>query len=117
MQGVRLSSNLDDWNGQVRRGVLELGVLALLKDGPSYGYDLVSQLSGSKLEVSEGTLYPLLRRLKRDGFLEAFWQESDAGPPRQYYQLTRAGRARLAAIADEWEALAAYVQKFLGARK
>jgi PadR family transcriptional regulator PadR len=105
-----MGSNLDDWQGQVRRGVLELCVLALLKREPSYGYDLVSKLSGSKLEVSEGTLYPLLRRLRRDGFLEAYWQESDAGPPRQYYRLTNAGRTRLNALAAEWRGLTNYVQ-------
>ena len=104
---------LTEWHTQVRRGVLELGVLGLLKQGPSYGYDLVARLSGSKLEISEGTLYPLLRRLRRDGFLDAYWQESESGPPRQYYKLTPAGLARFKSLVAEWRMLTDYVNVLL----
>lgn len=88
---------------QLRKGVLEFCVLALLRDGERYGFDLVHRLSEIEgLVTTEGTLYPLLGRLRREGVVQTTWRESPAGPPRRYYRLTAAGKAVLAAFTDEW---------------
>jgi PadR family transcriptional regulator PadR len=88
---------------QLRKGALEYCVLALLAEGQRYGFELVRTLSEADgLMVSEGTIYPLLSRLRRDRLVETTWQESEAGPPRRYYQLTDAGRQALADFSDEW---------------
>jgi PadR family transcriptional regulator PadR len=88
---------------QLRKGVLEYCVLALLRDGRRYGFELVRTLSEADgLRVSEGTIYPLLSRLRRDQMVSTSWQESEAGPPRRYYQLTAAGKRALAEFSDEW---------------
>ena len=92
-----------DWTSQLRRGVLELCILRLLRHRPSYGYEIVTTLDElGPLAAGENTVYPLLRRLKADGYLETFTRESPAGPPRQYYRLTADGRRRLGAIEREW---------------
>jgi len=88
---------------QLRRGTLEYCVLALLQRGRQYGFELIRTLSESDgLLVSEGTIYPLLSRLRRDDLVTTSWQESEAGPPRRYYQLTSAGERALADFSDEW---------------
>jgi PadR family transcriptional regulator PadR len=88
---------------QLRRGVIEFCVLALLADEERYGVELVQELAGEDaLITTEGTLYPLLGRLRREGAVETTWRESSAGPPRRYYRLTPAGRKSLAAFVDEW---------------
>src|ERR687884_481545 len=90
-------------SSQLRRGVLEYCVLALLRDRPHYGFDLVRQLAAADgLLTSEGTIYPLLSRLRKDGLVATTWQESDAGPPRRYYALTDAGRTALNAFVHDW---------------
>lgn len=108
------SDAIDDWVSQMRRGLLELSVLALLEGEASYGYEIVDRLgSVPQLASGEGTLYPLLRRLRREGLLEAFWQESAAGPPRQYYRLTAAGRSTLNRMRLQWRELAAGIGHLL----
>jgi len=88
---------------QLRRGVLEFCVLALLREGERYSFELVRALGDAEgLVTSEGTLYPLLGRLRRDGMVNSTWRESDSGPPRRYYQLTREGDAALRAFAQKW---------------
>jgi PadR family transcriptional regulator PadR len=88
---------------QLRRGVIEFCVLALLADEERYGFELVQKLAGEDaLVTTEGTLYPLLGRLRREGAVETTWRESPAGPPRRYYRLTSAGRKSLAAFVEEW---------------
>jgi PadR family transcriptional regulator, regulatory protein PadR len=88
---------------QLRKGTLEYCVLALLRDGQRYGFELVRTLSETDgLLVSEGTIYPLLSRLRRDELVSTSWQESEAGPPRRYYQLTDAGQRALADFSEEW---------------
>lgn len=104
----------DEWVSQLRRGLLELAVLALLDEGTSYGYEIVQRLADHpQLASGEGTLYPLLRRLRGEGLLEASWQESSSGPPRQYYRLTRAGVSALAQMRRQWRALAETVDALL----
>src|SRR6058998_3525479 len=88
---------------QMRRGTLEYCVLALLRDQARYGFDLVRTLAEADgLVTSEGTIYPLLSRLRRDGLVETTWRESTSGPPRRYYRLTQAGRAALDGFIGEW---------------
>jgi PadR family transcriptional regulator PadR len=88
---------------QMRRGALEYCVLALLRDGERYGFELVRRLGDSDgLLTSEGTVYPLLSRLRRDGVVETSWRESTSGPPRRYYRLTRAGSLALEVFSEEW---------------
>ena len=88
---------------QLRRGVIEFCVLSLLAEGERYGVELVQRLAQERaLTTTEGTLYPLLSRLRREGVVETSWQESSAGPPRRYYRMTPAGRRSLAAFREEW---------------
>ena len=95
-----------EWLSQTRRGLLEMAVLALIERATTYGYEIVTQLSRQPaLAAGEGTIYPLLRRLRRDGHLETTWQESDAGPPRQYYSLSAAGRVHLESLRREWQTI------------
>jgi PadR family transcriptional regulator, regulatory protein PadR len=88
---------------QLRRGVLEYCVLALLQSEERYAFDLVrdlAQLDG--MVISEGTIYPMLARMRRDGTVETTWRESPSGPPRRYYRLSAAGRKALAGFKQEW---------------
>jgi len=88
---------------QLRRGVLEFCVLALLRDGERYSFDLVRELGDADgLVTSEGTLYPLLGRLRREGMVQTTWRESVSGPPRRYYRITPDGDAALQAFAGQW---------------
>jgi PadR family transcriptional regulator PadR len=101
-----------EWTSQIRRGTLELCVLALIAQKPRYGYDLVSALKRWELlATTEGTLYPLLRRLQREGKVEASWQESAAGPPRKYYRLTPHGRDLLERMTADWAELSEAVRE------
>ena len=87
---------------QMRKGTLQYCVLALLADDERYGFDLVRSLAETDgMVTSEGTIYPLLSRLRRDGLVETTWRESTSGPPRRYYRLTESGRAALDAFRGE----------------
>ena len=88
---------------QLRRGTIEYCVLAVLAEEEEYAFELVRRLSAvDGLVTSEGTIYPLLSRLRRDGLVESTWRESSTGPPRRYYRLTRTGRGALDVFAREW---------------
>jgi PadR family transcriptional regulator, regulatory protein PadR len=103
-----------EWSSQIRRGTLELCVLALIASKPRYGYDLVTALERwEPLATTEGTLYPLLRRLQREGKVEASWEESAAGPPRKYYRLTPLGRDLLERMRADWAELSEAVRETL----
>jgi PadR family transcriptional regulator, regulatory protein PadR len=94
---------MDKWEVQLRKGCLELAVLASLWHGKLYGLEIIRRLEqGSALVVGEGTVYPLLNRLKAEGLLDSEWVEADAGHPRKYYRLTAAGRRRTQAMAASW---------------
>lgn len=102
---------------ELRRGVLEHCVLAVLRDEESYGFDIVRALSSAgELVTSEGTIYPLLSRLRRDRLVTTTWRESAAGPPRRYYQITDAGRRALDAFVADWTRFRDAVDALLGAR-
>ena len=99
---------------QMRRGTLQYCVLALLAKEERYGFDLVRGLAEvDGMVTSEGTIYPLLSRLRRDGLVESSWQESTAGPPRRYYQLTDAGRTALEGFRVEWRRFRDAVDHFV----
>lgn len=99
--------------GQLRRGVLEYCVLALLAQDERYGYDLVVALSEAGLVASQGSVYPLLSRLRRDDLVETTWRESTDGPPRRYYRLTAAGAAALDAFRPAWAEFSSHVDRLL----
>jgi PadR family transcriptional regulator PadR len=96
---------------QMRRGTLQYCVLALLRDEERYGFDLVRALDG--MVTSEGTIYPLLSRLRRDGLVSTTWEESPTGPPRRYYRLTAKGRQALAEFVQEWQRFRDAVDRFV----
>jgi PadR family transcriptional regulator PadR len=105
---------LGKWESQLRRGGLCLAVLAALQGGRLYGLEILRRLeTGGGLAVQEGTIYPLLSRLKADGLVDAEWVQSDAGHPRKYYALTEAGRRRLRDMAAGWRTFAAGLDQLL----
>jgi len=98
----------------LRRGTLEYCILARLRDAPSYGQELARALGADRTLVdSEGTLYPLLARLRRRGWVETRWQDSSSGPPRRYYTLTPDGRVALAGFMEVWDPFASAVSRCL----
>src|SRR5258708_17055228 len=91
------------WESQLRKGCSDLGILVVVWNRRLYGLEILRYLEqGSGLEVAEGTLYPILLRLKQDDLLESTWVEAEAGHPRKYYWLTTAGRERAAAMTQTW---------------
>jgi PadR family transcriptional regulator PadR len=101
---------------ELRRGSLELIVLHLLSFGEAYGYEVVTSLAertNGALEVTDGTLYPVLYRLERAGFVAVRWETPPRGVPRKYYRLTRAGQAELAQLTDEWNTFASAMARLL----
>jgi PadR family transcriptional regulator PadR len=103
-----------DLLSQLRRGSLEFCVLALLADEERYGFDIVRTLGAiDGMVTGEGTLYPLLSRLKKAGHVSTTWRESDAGPPRKYYGITPDGRRALADFIVEWRRFTAAVDAIL----
>ncbi|MGH3040141.1 MAG: PadR family transcriptional regulator [Gaiellaceae bacterium] len=102
---------------QMRRGTLQYCVLALLASEERYGFDLVRGLADvDGMVTSEGTIYPLLSRLRRDGLVESTWQESPSGPPRRYYRVTAAGRRALDDFKREWSRFRDAVDTFVGGK-
>lgn len=108
MFGVNGQDQGEKWEAQLRKGCLEMAVLAALAPGRSYGLEIIRTLEEhSNLALSEGTVYPILNRLRQDGLVFAEWVESDSGHPRKYYSLTHAGRERAARMAATWLEFAA----------
>lgn len=99
---------------QMRRGTLQYCVLALLAKDERYGFDLVRALAEvDGMVTSEGTIYPLLSRLRRDGLVDSTWRESTSGPPRRYYRLSPAGKTALQAFTHEWRRFRDAVDHFM----
>ena len=93
----------DRWEAQVRKGALEMAALAALWQGRLYGLEIIRFLeSRSQLALAEGTIYPILNRLKAEGLLTSEWVEAEAGHPRKYYSLPEPGRLRLRLMAEAW---------------
>jgi PadR family transcriptional regulator, regulatory protein PadR len=111
---ARETESADKWEVQLRKGCLELAILAALWGGKLYGLEILRQLeSDSDLIVSEGTVYPLLSRLKALGLVRSEWVESDAGHPRKYYALTAAGKKRAVEMAGVWTRFSSSMDKLL----
>lgn len=94
--------NLDNLKSQMRKGMLEYCVLLLLDKRDAYASEIIESMKAAHLILVEGTLYPLLTRLKNDGLLSYRWQESPSGPPRKYYSLTQEGVAALLQLTEAW---------------
>lgn len=95
-----------NWTTQLRKGLLELAILNSLGSGPLYGYELVRRLGDvDSLVITEGTVYPILSRLKNERYIESYIEESTEGPPRKYYRLTPRGREELQRMNDHWQQL------------
>ena len=103
----------EDLQIQLKKGVLELCVLALLSRGDSYAYEIASKLSDG-IGMGEGTIYPLMRRMQSDGLVKTYLVESTSGPSRKYYKLTAAGRAAYESQKNEWTAFQSAVRRILG---
>ena len=108
--------NLDDWKSQIKRGTLEFCILLMIKQRPSYGYEIISQLEKYPiLAAKESTVYPLLRRLMKEEVVSSSWQESAEGlPPRKYYAITDKGLHYLSAMSEEWDHLEKAIYEMKG---
>ena len=103
--------NADNIKSQMRKGYLEYCILLILKKKPAYTSDIISELKDAKLIVVEGTLYPLLTRLKNGELLDYKWEESTQGPPRKYYEMTQQGHTFLDELESVWEEINNVVKK------
>jgi PadR family transcriptional regulator PadR len=106
--------DIENAKAQMRKGVLELCILAIIEEDEVYPSDIISRLKTNDLIVVEGTLYPLLTRLKNDGLLDYTWRESNAGPPRKYFKITDLGRQFLEALSSSWHQLVHSVAQTVG---
>jgi PadR family transcriptional regulator PadR len=95
-------SNNDKFNG-IKKGLLEFAVMQVIKAEPVYAADIIERLAATEFATQEGTLYPLLSKMRRDKLLDYEWQESGTGPPRKYYRLTSEGKERLAETEAYWQ--------------
>lgn len=105
---------VENFQSQIRKGTLEFIILLIIATkGPVYASDILQLLTSAKLLVVEGTLYPILTRLKNNGLLEYSWQESTSGPPRKYYSLTPAGQETLFLLQASWESLSSSINSLI----
>lgn len=105
--------NIENTKAQMKKGILEFCILSIIEKKESYVSDLIEELRGNHLEVVEGTLYPLLTRLKNADILSYRWEESVSGPPRKYYHLTEKGKKFLSDLKDTWKDLTQSVEKII----
>jgi PadR family transcriptional regulator PadR len=101
--------SLNEKFSSIRKGLLEFLLLKIIAADKVYVADILKQLSATEFATQEGTLYPLLSKMRREGLLDYEWQESDAGPPRKYYKLTARGRDQLKETSDYWRKIHATV--------
>lgn len=106
--------NTDNTKAQMRKGILEYCILAILSGNSCYAIDIINELRKARVIVVEGTLYPLLTRQKNAGLLSYRWEESPQGPPRKYYELTQQGREYLEELDRAWEELVVSVNQIRG---
>jgi len=97
---------------QLKKGALQLCVLSLLSKADMYGFELVGEIS-THVKISEGTIYPLLKRIKDEKYVTTYLQESQEGPPRKYYSITNHGRTTLQTLETEWHSLVEGINKIL----
>jgi PadR family transcriptional regulator, regulatory protein PadR len=104
----------DPWQAQLKKGTLEMAALAALWSGPLYGLEILRFLeTKSELVLAEGTIYPILSRLKKEGLLRSEWVEAEAGHPRKYYSLTASGRERIRHMAAVWVDFSANLRRLI----
>lgn len=101
--------NIENTQAQMRKGILEYCILLIIAQQDAYVPDIISKLKASKMIVVEGTIYPLLTRLKNTGLLSYRWEESQQGPPRKYYSITEQGRGFLKELENSWDELTSAV--------
>ena len=107
-----MNQELENKITQLRKGILELAVMGFLYDQTHYGYSLVKALTaGGDLSLKEGTIYPILQRMTREGLVNARWVESSQGPPRKYYRLTQQGRTTYETLVEEFQRLVKLVNE------
>jgi len=110
MHYIVFGYNMENKITQLRKGILELAILGALSRGRHYGYSLVRTIAGTgEIDLTEGTIYPILGRLAKEGLIQSEWVESSQGPPRKYYTLTLKGGEAFRALAEEFRKLAAIV--------
>lgn len=105
--------NIENAKAQMRKGMLEFCTLLIISKEKVYASDILLQLKEANLLVVEGTLYPLLSRLKSSGYLEYTWEESKSGPPRKYYTLTSAGKTALNNLHDTWKSFSTSINSLI----
>jgi len=105
--------DIENAKAQMRKGVLELCILAIIEEDEVYPSDIIDRLKANDLIVVEGTLYPLLTRLKNDGLLDYSWRESLKGPPRKYFKITDLGHQFLESLTSSWQKLVQSVDQTL----
>lgn len=110
-----MATNIDNLKSQMRKGMLEFCVLLLLSRSDAYASEIIVKMKESHLIVMEGTLYPLLTRLKNDGLLSYRWEESQSGPPRKYYSITDLGRRFISELHKSWDELSNTVTLLINA--
>ena len=98
-----MTSNIDGKLGPIRKGLLEFLILKIIAADKVYVADMLKRLSTTEFATQEGTLYPLLSKMRRENLVDYQWKESEAGPPRKYYKLTAKGKAQLAELNDYWK--------------
>ena len=113
---VIFRERIDPMNIQLKKGVMEIVVLSMLQRKDFYGYELVTEIS-KYIEMSEGTIYPLLNRFKKDGLVETYLAELHSGPPRKYYRITKDGKVAYQESVREWIEFTKAVQKLLEENK
>lgn len=105
--------NIENTKAQMRKGVLEFCILSILSEGERYPTEIIERMKAAKLLVVEGTLYPLLTRLKNEGLLSYYWAESASGPPRKYFTITKEGKKNLAVLLESWTELTDSVNQII----
>src|SRR5437868_13906000 len=103
--------NIDGKLGPIRKGLLEFLILKIVSADRVYVADILKRLSATEFSTQEGTLYPLLSKMRRENLVDYEWKESEAGPPRKYYKLTAKGKAQLAELSDYWKQINATVNQ------
>ncbi len=109
--------NIENTQVQMRKGILEFCILHIISRGEVYASDLLEELTAARIMVVEGTLYPLLTRLRKAGLVDYKWVESNSGPPRKYYTLTEDGQEFLNSLDQTWEGLVTSTQKIISVNK
>lgn len=109
--------NIENTQVQMRKGILEFCILNIISRGEVYASDMLEELTSARIMVVEGTLYPLLTRLRKAGLVDYKWVESNSGPPRKYYTLTKEGAAFLGGLDQTWDELVASTKKIIAKKE